>query len=175
MALAWLLELVRIFGPGIRWLLPPAAALLAMLLASPAYLARRGVRYAVVAGLGALTLFNYWGGAREVSTQSHGSVQYASSISDYIRDHPEPFANGLYVDHPGIGYKRTEAPEMAAQHAFFYRVMADHMDKVIAGSEPERFHARMPVLSIRPFPGWRVLAEWPWVQYRIYAPADGGG
>jgi hypothetical protein len=102
-------------------------------------------------------------------------VQYASSISDYIRDHPEPFANGLYVDHPGIGYKRTEAPEMAAQHAFFYRVMADHMDKVIAGSEPERFHARMPVLSIRPFPGWRVLAEWPWVQYRIYAPADGGG
>lgn len=174
LALAWLLELVRIFGSGIRWLLPPAAALLAVLLASPAYLNRRGVRYAVVAGLAALTLFNYLSGAKEVSIQSHGSLKYASAISDYIRDNPEPFANGFYIDHPGIGYNRTEAPEMAAQHAFLHRVLADHMDKAIAGSEPERFHAWMPVLSRRPFPGWRVLAEWPWVQYKIYAPSGGG-
>jgi hypothetical protein len=175
LALVWLLELVRIFGSGIRWLLPPAAALLALLLASPIYLARRGVRYAVAAALAVLTLFNYWRGAGEVSIQSHGSLKYASAISDYIRDNPEPFANGFYIDHPGIGYKRTEAPEMAAQHAFLHRVLADHMDKAIAGSEPERFHARMPVLSIRPFPGWRVLAEWPWVQYKLYAPAESGG
>lgn len=175
LALVWLLELVRVFGSGIRWLLPPLAALLALLLASPTYLARKGVRYAVAAGLAALTLFNYVGGAREVSIQSHGSLKYASAISDFIRDNPEAFANGLYIDHPGIGYNRTEAPEMAAQHAFLHRVLADHMDKAIAGSEPERYHARMPVLSRRPFPGWRVLAEWPWVQYRIYAPAESGG
>lgn len=175
LGIAWLLELVRAFGPGIRWLLPPASALLALLLASPVYLARRGVRYAVVAGLAGVTLFNFLAGAREVSIQSHGSLTYASAISDYIRDHPEPFANGLYIDYPGIGYRRAEPPEMAGQHAFVYRVLADHVDKVIAGAEPERYHGWMPVLSRRAFPGWQVLAEWPWVQYRIYAPAVSGG
>jgi hypothetical protein len=172
MGIVWLLELVRIFGSGIRWLLPPAAALLAWLLASPVYFARRGVRYAVVAGLAVLSLVNFLAGAREVSVQSNGSVEYTSKISDFIKDNPDLFANGLYLDYPGIGYRRAEAPEMALQHAFVYRVLADHVDKVIAGSEPERFHARMPVLSRRSFPGWRVLAEWPWVQYRIYAPAS---
>ncbi|MES1242756.1 MAG: hypothetical protein ABUT39_14160 [Acidobacteriota bacterium] len=175
LGLVWLLELVRAFGPGVRWLLPPAAALLAALLASPVYAARRGVRWAVAAGLAALSLFNFAAGAREVSVQSHGSKQYASGISDYIAANPALFENGLYLDYPGIGYRRSEAPEMAAQHAFIYRVLADHVDKVIAGAEPERFHDRMPVLSRRPFPGWRVLAEWPWVQYRIYAPATPGG
>jgi hypothetical protein len=170
LGIAWLLEMVRTFGPGIRWLLPPTAALLAALLASPVYLARRGVRYAVAGGLAALSLFNFVAGAREVSVQSHGSKQYASGISDYITANPGLFANGLYLDYPGIGYRRSEPPEMAAQHAFVYRVLADHVDKVIAGAEPERFHDRMPVLSRRAFPGWRVLAEWPFVQYRIYAP-----
>lgn len=171
LGIAWLLEMARTFGPGIRWLLPPAAALLALLLASPVYVARRGVRYAVAAGLAGLTLFNFVAGAREVSVQSHGSKQYASTISDYIAQNPALFANGLYIDYPGIGYRRTEPPEMAAQHAFIYRVLADHVDKVIAGGEPERFHDRLPVLSRRPFPGWKELAEWPYVQYRIYAPA----
>lgn len=172
LGIAWLIEMVRIFGPGVRWLLPPAAALLALFLASPAWLARRGLRYAVIGGLAILTFVNYQAGAREVSIQSHGSVQYASTISDYIRDHPELFPNGLYIDYPGIGYRRTEPPEMAAQHAFVYRVLADHLDKTIAGAEPERYHDRMPVLSRRAFPGWRLLAEWPYIQYRIYAPGS---
>jgi len=172
LGIAWLIELVRIFGPGVRWLLPPAAALLALFLASPVYLARRGFRYAVIGGLAGLTLVNYGAGAREVSIQSHGSLEYASTISDYIRDHPELFPNGLYVDYQGIGYRRLEAPEMAAQHAFIHRVLADHVDKAIAGAEPERYHDRLPVLSRRAFPGWRLMAEWPYIQYKIYAPAE---
>jgi hypothetical protein len=174
LGIAWLLEMTGRFGSGSRWLVPPAAALLAALLASPVYLSRRGVRYAVAAGLTAVTAFNFVAAVRAVSVQSFGSLDYASRISDHIALHPESFAGGLYVDYPGIGFRREAVPK-DSQHAFVFRVISDHVDKVIVGDRPERFLGRMPVLSMRSFPGRPVLAEWPWIEYRIYAPGSAAG
>lgn len=176
LSISWLLSLTERFGPGVRWLLPPVAALAAALLTSPAYRFRR-VRYALAAGLIALAAFNLVAAARAVSVQSHGSQQHASRISDYVAANPGLFADGLYVDYPGIGHRRGDLVPKDSQHAFAFRVVADHVDKVVVGFEPERFLGRMPVLSMRPFPGRQVLAEWPWIEYRIYAadPAEPSG
>jgi hypothetical protein len=160
LGIAWLLALVGRLGLWSRWLAPVLAALLTWGLT-----ARGGLRRAAGAVLLMLACANFALGLREVSINSVGSAVWGSAISDFILAHPERFAGGLYVDYPD--YRREVGP--AAQgHSLVFRVIADHVDKVTAGTEPERYLGRMPVLTKRTFDR-PVLAEWPGVPFRIYA------
>jgi hypothetical protein len=158
--IAWLLRLVGEAGAWSRWLAPALAALLVAGLTAE----RRG-RRAAGAALVLLTLLNFALGLREASINSNGSAVYNSAISDAVSAHPEAFARGLYVDYPD--YMREIGPEAAA-NPLLYRVIADHVDRVVVGRRPEEQLGRMPVLTKRAF-GRPILMEWPGLPYRIYA------
>ncbi len=159
LGIAWVFRVVGRYGTWIRWLLPVFAALLAWGLTS-----RGRLRHAATGALLLLVAFNFGIATQESSLNSVGSAEYASAVSDFVMTHPEAFAGGIYVDYPE--YLREDGP--VGDYASIYRVMADHVDKVISGREPERYAGKMPVLT------WRrldrpVLAEWPHLTYRIYA------
>lgn len=166
LGIAWFFRIVGRYGTWTRWLLPVLAAALAWGLTS-----RGRLRHAAAGALLLLVAFNFGIATQESSLNSVGSATYASAVSDFVLAHPEAFAGGIYVDYPE--YLRDDGP--VTDFASIDRVIADHLDKVIAGREPERYAGKMPVLT------WRrlnrpVLAEWPHLTYRIYAadpPAPG--
>lgn len=166
LGIAWVFRVVSRYGTWVRWLLPVLAALLAWGLTSSGRLRRPAVGVLLL-----LVAFNFGIAAQETSINSRGSEEYASTVSHFVLSHPDLFAGGLYVDYPE--YLREDGP--VGDYASVYRVIADHLDKVVSGREPERYLGKMPVLT------WRrldrpVLAEWPHLAYRIYAadPATTG-
>ena len=160
LGIAWLLATVGGLGLWSRWLAPVLAALLLWGLTS-----RGRLRQATAGALVLLTVVNFALAVRETSIPSFGSATYASVVSDYLTAHPEAFAEGLYVDYPE--YLRDDGP--VKDYSTVYRVMTDHPEKVIAGREPGPYVGKMPVLTWRPLDR-PVLAEWPHLTYRIYAP-----
>ncbi len=168
LGIAWLLRLVGLAGQAgdtglwSRWLAPILAALLVWGLTS----GTRGRRAAGTV-LVLLTVVNFFLGVREASTNSVGSALYASQISEAVTASPETFAKGLYVDYPD--YRRETGAE-AAGFAQVFRVISDHPDKVVVGTDPEAHLGKMPVLTRRTFDR-PVLMEWPGLPYRIY-PVD---
>ncbi len=160
LGIAWLIRLVGEAGLWSRWLAPVLSAALVWGLT-----AGTGGRRAAGGVLVALTLVNFVLGVREVSYNSMGSAAYNSQISEAVSASPETFAKGLYVDYPDY---RREVGEDAVGFVQVYRVIADHVDKVVVGTEPESYLGRMPVLTKRSFDR-PVLAQWPGLPYRIYA------
>jgi hypothetical protein len=166
LGIAWLIEAAGRFGLGVRWLAPPLAALLVWALTAPGEGLRAWPRRAAGIVLIALCLGNFLVVKREISVNSNGSAQSAGLISDFVTAHPEAFARGFYVDYPEY---RREVDRAARDNPLALRALADHIDLAIAGSSPESWLGRMPVVTKKTFPGRPVLAEWPGVDYRIYA------
>ena len=141
-----------------------SGTLVFLLTASRANRSGRNLRHLGFLILIILALYNLvWAGSLS-SGRSRALQASLGAYSSFADEHPKIFEKGMFVDEASL----AKAGNRRRDRLSAYKVVADHVDKVIVGTSPEDQLGKLPVMTRNTYHGFEILFENKTLSNRIY-------
>jgi hypothetical protein len=161
LGLALMITAVEGTGPWLRFLIAGGIVGSVALLTTRLFFQNTAVKAAAILAATSLVLANF---ALALAASSEQSVQQAresSDLSDFVTSHSSQLGDGVYFD--------MRRRNVYRRHYFVgYKLYVEHIDRLIAGDNPEEYVGQMPVVTKDVYPGWEVLFKERKSGYKVY-------
>ena len=163
MGIGWIIGLG---GDSPRWatlICPLVGLALVSLLTLPAFAGKKSTLRLSYLLVLSLALFNLSFAARLASEKSHTFERKFGIYSAFLAQDDLWISDQLFIDRRSFGKKRKRRNRWSAR-----KVLADHIDKSVVGTNPLPYLGKMPVLSPRQYPDYEVLFQPAGYHNKIY-------